>query len=399
MKTTNRILARSFLILLMTTTIFFIQSCTTPETVEEGQLDYTYVPSEKVKKYAIEEEEYVYKETFLEQKERSNEEAEPVAIVNRESKVVLSSKKVVNQSDYEQVAEEIFIPVYDSLKYNGVTVNYFCNLSSRLGGKPYFAEDADSLKDIIMEILSTELDDGTDIVLLIDKTGSMQDDVDAVKISLKTIMDYLSNFENVRLGIASYSDKNYHHDFWYNRIDLDYDLQKLEDFMDGYVTIGNPDTKESVNDAIVKTVREMNWAYDNKRLMLVIGDAPSQTGDLSDNTVDNVIAVCDSMEVQFNLYPVIINAKGRPVLNERIETDFAKVYPNPAQSQTTIVTSGETEYWYSILDSRGVQVKNGKITSHHQNVIVSDLPSGAYLFEVRDWDMDSYFTEYLIVHH
>jgi hypothetical protein len=291
------------------------------------------------------------------------------------------------------------VPVYDKAKYNKVSVTYFTSLAHSLGGRTYFADHADSLSGSIMEILSSRLDDGTDIVFLIDKTGSMDDDLEKVKSSMGMIMDYLSSFENVKLGIASYGDKNYQSDFWYNRMDLSTDVNHLRSYMESYSTIGNPDVPESVNDAIVKTVREMNWTEGNKRLMLVIGDAPSQQAPLSSYSEKDVIAVCDSMNVKFNLYPIIISASLYAQMDTPFRGDFVKTYPNPVNQFMNADFDSEEMYYYELNDINGKRVLINTVSQKNAVIDMSAVNNGVYLLQIYNQKADKYYSSKLVIQH
>lgn len=288
------------------------------------------------------------------------------------------------------------VTVFDSIKYDGITINYFTNLSYKLDGRPFYIENAYQINGTIKEILSTRLNDETDIVLLIDKTGSMDDDWDVVKKSLNEIMDFLSGYKNVRLGIASYGDKNYHLDFWYNMEDLSYDINKLQYFMDTYSTMGNPDTRESVNDAIVKTVNSMSWNPQSNRLMIIIGDAPSQLPPLSDYSMQEVIDICKSQNVMFNLYPIVISSFRNDFRDAPNRTNIAKVYPNPASDFIKIETNITDGLSYEIIDLTGKMLKTGQLYSKNETVTISYLPSGTYLLNVFNPDLTNYHSSTFI---
>jgi len=292
------------------------------------------------------------------------------------------------------------IPLYDTSIYSKMAVSYFTSLSNGLHGRPFFAPDADSLLNSIIEIMSTRIDDGTDIVFLIDKTGSMADDIEKVQKSMDLILDYLEKFNNVKVGIAEYGDKNWHYDFWYNSLDLSYDIEKMKKFLTDYKTIGNPDTPESVNDAIVKTVEEMSWTPGNKRLMLVIGDAPSQDSTMSDYTLQQVIDKCDSMEVTFNLYPIILALSPMQMAYPPfVKKDFMKAYPNPVNENLNVELSIDGTFQYEINDVNGRYIKGGMLNSKNETVDVSDLQNGNYLFQVYDQIGNSYNTKMIMVQH
>lgn len=291
------------------------------------------------------------------------------------------------------------IPVYNKEKYSKVSVSYFTSLAHSLGGRTYFTAHADSLTSTIMDILTSRLDDGTDIVFLIDKTGSMDDDLEKVKGSINMIMDYISGFHNVKLGIASYGDKNYQYDFWYNRIDLSSDPQQLKSYMESYTTIGNPDVAESVNDAIVRTVREMNWTEGSKRLMLVIGDAPSQQPPLSSFTEKEVIAVCDSMHVKFNLYPIILSVTPDGQRDTPFKNDFVKTYPNPVNQYLNADFNEEGEYFYELDDISGRKILQNRLDQKNSTIDMSPVPNGTYLLQVYNQGTDKYYSSKVIIQH
>jgi len=224
----------------------------------------------------------------------------------------------------------------------------------------------------------------------------MDDDWEVVKNSLNEIMDFLKNYQSVRLGIASYGDKNYHLDFWYHMEDLSYDIDKLQDFMDTYSTMGNPDTRESVNDAIVKTVNSMSWNSRSNRIIIVIGDAPSQLPPLSDYSLKDVIKICQAQNVLFNLYPVIISSFRIDFNEASVQTDIAKFYPNPAINNITIETTSFDALAYEIVNLTGKIIQKGALNSKVETIDISQLPSGTYLLHVFNENLTNYYTDKII---
>lgn len=313
-----------------------------------------------------------------------------------------SGEEHINYSIKERTIDSLnkIVAIYDTTKYNHLAVSYFTSLADSLHGRPFFANTSDSLVNVIMEILTTRIDEGTDIVFLIDKTGSMDDDIEKVRTSLDLIMNYLSNFSNVKVGIASYGDRNYHYDMWYNSVDLTSDKQVLKEFMDSYTTIGNPDTPESVNEAIVKTVEEMHWTPGNRRLLLVIGDAPSQVPPLSTYSFSDVVKKCDSMNVLFNLYPIILSSNNFFAADKIFKKDFVKVFPNPATDYFQLNFNEEGTYYYELNDASGRVVKQDQGNNmNNAKIDLASIPSGIYLLQVYDQGLDKYYSTPLIVQH
>ncbi len=302
----------------------------------------------------------------------------------------------------DQVIDSLnkIVPLYDKESYNQLSVSYFSTLADSLHGRSYFADNADGVMLSVMDVLTSRINEGTDIVFLVDKTGSMDDDIENVKNSLNMIMDYLSKFNNVKVAMAFYGDKNYHYDLWYNRTNLTNNITIIKDFMETYSTIGNPDVAESVNDGIVRTVEEMNWTPGNRRLMLVVGDAQSQLPPYSSYSRSQVIRKCDSMKVKFNLYPIIIASKQTFV--EKIHgksKEFVNVYPNPANDYCHLKLQGIETIYYEINDMTGRTVLNSNTNATGINIQVNNLPSGNYLIQVYNQDLSKFYSKPLIIQH
>ena len=289
--------------------------------------------------------------------------------------------------------------IYDTSKYNHLAVSYFTTLADSLHGKPFYAENSDSVAKAIIEILTNKLNDGTDVVFLIDKTGSMEDDIVMVKKSLSLMTDYLSKFNNVKVGLAFYGDKNWHYDMWYKQVELTSDIEKIKSSIDDYATIGNPDVPESVNDGIVKAVTSMNWTNGNKRLMLLIGDAPSLNPPYSDYTTNEVIRKCNSMNVLFNVYPIVIASTGYKNYEHAVDKSFLKLYPNPAVDYINIECTTVDDYTFRIHDANGRTLHEQAFNGDRFRVNISSIPSGSYLFYIMDKNAYKYYSTMLIIQH
>ena len=290
--------------------------------------------------------------------------------------------------------------IYDKEIYNHIAISYFSGLADSLHGKSYFADNSDEVMLSVMNILTTRLTEGLDLVFLIDKTGSMDDDIDKVKNSLELIMENISRFKNVKVGMAFYGDKNYHYDLWYNKINLTTNIDDIKQFMETYSTIGNPDVAESVNDGIVKIVEEMNWTPGNKRMMLVIGDAQSQIPPYSNYNSTQVIKKCDSMHVKFNLYPVIISSKQKDIETINHTVNFANVFPNPANEYCNIKIKNSSEMnYYEIKDMTGRDILSSNTMNSEITIPLQNIPSGSYLIQVFNRDLTKFYSKPLIVQH
>jgi hypothetical protein len=198
-------------------------------------------------------------------------------------------------------------PAFDDTKFNNLAFNCFFQLGVKTGGKLYFSETRDSVYKVINEVLKNHAVQKSDIVFLIDNTGSMTDDIENVKKNLNEILDFLKTVKNVRVGVALYGDKNTDGTNWYRRTDLSTDLEKMRTFINAMYVNGGGDFPESTYDGLYRTVEEMNWESKSKRMILLIGDAPGLEPPLTVHNRKEVIDKCLEKKVKANVYPILID--------------------------------------------------------------------------------------------
>ena len=131
-----------------------------------------------------------------------------------------------------------------------------------------------------------------DLVFLIDATGSMSEDIDAVKTKLAEIIKPLEG-KNTRLSIGYFRDKNVDPD-WYGRNAGDFvapEDDALTDLLDDTGASGGGDFPESLYDAVDNTLTEMDW-QSALRVIVAITDAPPLSGSRSDIEGDDLIEKC-----------------------------------------------------------------------------------------------------------
>ena len=180
----------------------------------------------------------------------------------------------------------------------------FTALGVYTGGARYDARYATEVPTIITNIIDEIAIANTDLVFLIDNTGSMGDDITEVKNSITSIISHLPS--GTRLSIAVYNDANEDPSGWYDYFDLTTDYTAAQDYLNNISVYGGGDWPESVFDGIYNTVDSLSWSSGAKRMMLVIGDAPPLDGAYSTHTLTQVIDKCASMSVDVNLYPLLI---------------------------------------------------------------------------------------------
>jgi hypothetical protein len=201
------------------------------------------------------------------------------------------------------------------------TENSFSLLANLTGGYYSTTPSADSLTDVIISLIDSFATEGADVMFLIDKTGSMMDDIDSIKSGLTSIIAALPS--NCRLGLASYGDLmedsvwGWGGNDWYDFEDLTLNHSNIQLLVNSLSTTGGGDIPESVFDGLYRTIGNASWQAGNK-LLIVIGDAPplitpcnlpltpAQPVECTMHTIMDVVNACLANSVVTNLYPVVI---------------------------------------------------------------------------------------------
>ncbi len=184
----------------------------------------------------------------------------------------------------------------------------FQKIADRLGNDTLtVADDAQDVPNKIVTIIDTQTKDkdASDIMLLIDKTGSMSDDIDEIKKGVKDIIENLP--PKTRLGIATYGDKNTDGEEWFSMKDLTTNHDSVKTIMNAVTTTGGGDWPESVFDGIYKVMDESSWATGSYRLIIVIGDASPLTGDKSEHNLETLFTKARSTTPNLLVAPIIIH--------------------------------------------------------------------------------------------
>lgn len=171
-------------------------------------------------------------------------------------------------------------------------------------GKSYRAASATQVPSVIIKVIQENAKEGADVVFLIDNTSSMLDDIDAVKKSLNTIISKLPS--KIKLSSATYNDDNVDPGHWYAWKDFTTQYNTIKSFINGIAAYGGGDDPESVYDGLYETLKKMSWSATNKRMIIVVGDAPPLEADLTDHKLTEIVKMCSSMKVAANLYPILI---------------------------------------------------------------------------------------------
>lgn len=297
---------------------------------------------------------------------------------------------------------------------DSAAIELFFSLARATDGEAYSAKHAGEVVNVISSIVNQHASAGSDIVFLIDKTGSMSDDIATLRNNLTYILDLLEHIPNVRLGMAFYSDLNVEEN-WFELVPLSPDFSQARDALNNIKSVGGGDSPESVNDGIARTVDEMNWQSESKRMILVLGDAPSQTGQRSRETLESVVQKCVDVNVKVNLFPVLIDIvkgnssfivnngvwKANPGGSELVSRSgmILRVYPNPASDKAMVQMEEPGDYLIEMYTITGSKVVDDSFTGTSYEISCRGLAAGQYIVRVSSPDIKTFDGKNLIVQH
>ncbi|MFH1008052.1 MAG: vWA domain-containing protein [Candidatus Latescibacterota bacterium] len=162
-----------------------------------------------------------------------------------------------------------------------------------------------------------------DVVFLLDSTGSMGDEIGAVKERIREMISEIALGDpapDVRFGIVTYRDRG--DEYVTKTFDLTADIDRIVENLAGIEANGGGDYPESLNEALHVTLSNMNWDPDQETLKLVflIADAPPQLNYPGD------YSYTDEIQVALDQWIIIyaIGCSGLGAEGVRIFTEIAE---------------------------------------------------------------------------
>ncbi|MDR0401053.1 MAG: VWA domain-containing protein [Treponema sp.] len=174
--------------------------------------------------------------------------------------------------------------------YMNDTVDAFTEIARAGGGALVYSTGPMDLVDRIREILEKERGKAVDIVLCLDTTNSMRDDIDQIRRSLiPTLNEMTPEFSGFRIGMVLYKDYN---DEYLNQvIPFTDNFSRFQRTLNNIRVGGGRDIPEAVYEALYEGAVQFPWQAES-RIMILIGDAPPhprQRGKISVEMVDREV--------------------------------------------------------------------------------------------------------------
>lgn len=217
--------------------------------------------------------------------------------------VAVTGCSILNSSGL-RTAVRVYHGGVDISIYPKPLVRTFRKLASGTAGKTYYSRNAGEVDNAILEIVKKHVRDRTDLVFMIDKTGSMRDDINEVRRTLNDIISSISKKGKVRLGAATYGDREFDRSRWYDQRNLTMSYGRIRAYINSIETTGGGDPPESVYDGLWNVAGRLTWLYPN-RVVIVIGDAPPhERRPKTRYTYEQVIRRCKAKRIK--VYPILV---------------------------------------------------------------------------------------------
>ncbi|MGI9255415.1 MAG: hypothetical protein ACR2PY_00605 [Salinispira sp.] len=152
------------------------------------------------------------------------------------------------------------------------TVERFSEIAEVTAGKVLYSSGEDDILPRIADILAAERGNELDLVLVIDSTQSMKNDMAVLRTHLaRTVAENSRNFNTIRVGAVYYRD--YLEEYLYRIHEFAPGTDHLDDLLNRIHPAGGRDIPEAVNEALHAALTEFDWRAENRKIIL-IGDAP-----------------------------------------------------------------------------------------------------------------------------
>jgi len=150
-------------------------------------------------------------------------------------------------------------------------VETLTEIAEEAGGDATVSED-NSLVATIDRIVSESTGRSLDLVLALDTTESMEDNVPELQRDLVPMLSsYIGDHDRLRVGLVYYRD--YMEEYLTRRVDFQDDLSIVQQAIDTVRVSGGRDIPEAVYEALHMSLIGFPWEADD-RMIILVGDAP-----------------------------------------------------------------------------------------------------------------------------
>lgn len=148
----------------------------------------------------------------------------------------------------------------------------FSKLTEETKGETFESTGEKDIIDKIAAIMDKQKGRTLDLVIALDTTQSMEDDIPHIrKLLVPMVAERIMGFDRVRIGLTLYRD--YMEEYLTRSLPFTNDLTQLQRMVDSIRVAGGRDIPEAVHEAIYAAIHNYSWEAES-RVIVVIGDAP-----------------------------------------------------------------------------------------------------------------------------
>ncbi len=182
------------------------------------------------------------------------------------------------------------------------TVETFSSLSERTDARRLYSTGREDIVPKIAQLLEEAEGPELDLVLALDTTQSMRDDMPHLQESLVPLLrEVTGRFDRFRIGFVLYRD--YLEEYLTQMIDFQEDLDVAQTVIDRVRVAGGRDLPEAVHEALYRSVHSFTWEA-GERMVILIGDAPPHPR--ARGAVTEEMVLTEAEEKQIRLHTIIL---------------------------------------------------------------------------------------------
>ncbi|AEJ19035.1 vWA domain-containing protein [Gracilinema caldarium] len=171
------------------------------------------------------------------------------------------------------------------------TIASFAEIAAAGKGELVYSTGVDDIVPKMKKILETVQGKSVDLVVALDTTDSMRDDIDSVRAMLiPMLQEIIKNYSFFRIGMVLYKD--YFEEYLNKVIPFTSDFTSFQRTLNAIRVGGGRDIPEAVYEALYVACTKFPWMAEEK-LIILIGDAPPHPrprGDITKEMVEKAAA-------------------------------------------------------------------------------------------------------------
>ncbi len=162
--------------------------------------------------------------------------------------------------------------VFPEGEFNPATVEEFTNIARDGGGKAVVSAGKEDLVPKIRDILEETAGNSLDLVLALDTTLSMKDEMPYLKEKLAPLVrEFTALYDSMRVGILFYRD--YFEQYLVKIFPFSDNLDTIQEHINRARVHGGKELPEAVYEALYAGLESYTWQAESK-IIILVGDAP-----------------------------------------------------------------------------------------------------------------------------